>query len=399
MYIERDLTDWFHRLNSIYKAVAVVGPRQSGKTTFLRNQLPEGTSSLVRLDDESTKWMFNERFKDFETEYVKGKDITLLDEVHHLKDAGSKIKSLVDTEHRLWMTSSSETLLDKEVLSFLVGRITVLRLYPFNLPEFMRARGMRVHPPFIVEQMTWEHMRYGGYPRVVLTDDPDLKMTILNDLFETMLLKDVMKAFSIRDYPALERCARYLAATPGAIVSYEEMSGALEIDRRTLKRYLDALEKSYLITPVSPYFTNKAKELVKRPKVYFLDTGMRNAVLGHIDAAPEGRLFESYVLSELVKMGHRPRFWRTKNGVEVDFVVEKDHRPIPIEVKLKSDPGKVPRGMRSFIGTFKPKKALVMVHHGEFGTTKLEGCDVITTNVFDAREHLALAPSRSRGIL
>jgi predicted AAA+ superfamily ATPase len=399
MYVERDVTDWFHRLTSVYNALAVVGPRQSGKTTFLRNQLPEETSSLVLLDDERTKSLFNDHFKDFEAEHIRGKGISLLDEVHHLKDAGSKIKYLVDTGNRLWITSSSETLLDQEVLSHLVGRISVVRLYPFSLPEFMRAKGVKAHPPFVVEQMTREHIRYGGYPRVVLTEDLDLKMAILNDLFETMLLKDVMKAFAIRDYAALERCARYLAATPGGIVSYEEMSAAFSIDSRTLKRYLDALEKSYLITSVGPFFTNKTKELVKRPKIYYLDTGLRNAVLGHIDAEPDGRLFESYVLTELVKIGHKPRFWRTKMGAEVDFVVMKANRPLPIEVKLRSNPRTVPRGMRSFIDAFKPKQALVIVHSGETGTKTHGGCKVTTTNVLDAREHLSLPPSERRRIV
>ncbi len=291
------------------------------------------------------------------------------------------------------------TLLDKEVLSHLVGRISVVRLYPFSLPELLRAKGVKACPPFVVEQITREHMRYGGYPRVVLTDDPDLKTAILNDLFETMLLKDVMKAFAIRDYTALEGCARFLAATPGAIVSYEEMSAAFSIDSRTLKRYLDALEKSYLITFVRPFFTNKAKELVKRPKAYYLDTGMRNAVLGHADTEPDGRLFEGYVLTELVKMGHRPRFWRTKVGTEVDFVVMRANRPLPIEVKLQSNPRTVPQGLRSFIDAFKPKQALVIVHRGGSGTTRYQGCKVVTANAFDAREHLSLPTSERRRII
>lgn len=398
MYVERDITDWFHRLTSVYDALAVVGPRQSGKTTFLRKQLPERRSSFVLLDDERTKRLFNDHFKEFETDYIKGKDIALLDEVHHLKETGSKIKYLVDTGNKLWLTSSSETLLDREVLSYLVGRISVVRLYPFNLPELMRAKGVSAHPQFLVEQLTWEHMRYGGYPKVVLTDDPDLKMAILNDLFETMLLKDVMKPFSIRDYAALERCARYLASVLGALVKYEDMASVFGVDQRTLKRYLDALEKSYLITSVPPFFTNRSKELVKRPKVYYLDMGLRNAVLGNTEAEPDGRLFEGYVLTELVKMGHRPRFWRTKAGSEVDFVVMKGNRPIPIEVKLQSNPGAVPRGMRSFIGEFGPKLALVIVHRGPTGTKRHEGCRVVTTNALDAREHLSLPMSERRRI-
>jgi hypothetical protein len=136
---------------------------------------------------------------------------------------------------------------------------------------------------------------------------------------------------------------------------------------------------------IYPYIGKAGAELVG---VCDLDRAKKfyDAVLGALDV-PAGHVDRHRV------------FWRTKTGIEVDFVVEKDNRPIPIEAKLKSDPDRVPSGMRSFIGTFKPKKALVMVHHGEFGTTKFEGCDVITTNVFDARKHLALAPSRSRGIL
>jgi len=243
-----------------------------------------------------------------------------------------------------------------------VGRVSIIRLFPFNLNEYSRAKQKKSVTPAILRRLIWEHMTYGGYPKVVLTKDPEMKRTILWDLYETMLLKDVARTFNIDDIGALERLARYLSLNIGGILSYDSVSTALSISFQTLKKYLDALEKSYLILLITPYFTNKSKELSKQPKIYFIDTGLRNAVAKRFDTEPDGKLFENYVLSELLKMGFVPKYWRTKAKAEVDFVIEKDIGLIPIEVKLSAKPDKIPRSLRSFIHKYRPNKAIIVTY-------------------------------------
>jgi len=378
MYITRDIGPTFDRVFQVYDLIAVVGARQAGKTTFLKEHMKTHDASYVLFDDPDARALFDSDVKRFELQYVQGHDLTVLDEAQYCADAGPKLKYLVDSGRRLWITSSSETLLGRAVLSYLVGRVSVLRLYPFSLREFLRAKGVKVLAPQVTERSVWEHMLYGGYPKVVTTDDPELKRTILRDLYGTMLLKDVARTFSIDDVGALERCTNYLAANPGGIMSYSTVGSELNISYQTLRKYLDAMEKSYLITQIRPFFTNRAKELTKQPRVYFLDTGLRNAVAGSFSREPEGHLFENYVLTELVKMGFTPRYWRTKSKAEVDFIVEKDARIIPVEVKLRANPSKIGRSLRSFIATYGPENAMI-VGYGSSGTPmtqKNNGCTV-----------------------
>ena len=389
MYVDRSIKELFWKITHHYNLIALVGPRQAGKTTFLKQQINEvPSSSYLLFDDPDIRTLFEEDIKKFEFQYIEGQEPAILDEVHYCKDAGMKLKYLVDTSRRLWISSSSELILGTDVLSYLVGRVSVLRLYPFSLREFLSAKGQKVQTTAIMERMVWEHMSFGGYPKVVLTKEPEMKRILLRDLYETMLLKDVARSFSITDIRALETCARYLALGVGGVLSYDGVSNSLNISFRTLKKYLDAMEKSYLTFTVRPYFTNKQKEITKQPKVYFLDTGIRNMITKRFDSQPEGSLFENYVLSELVKMGFSPRYWRTKAKAEVDFVIEKEGKVVPIEVKLQAVPGKIGRSLRSFINSYEPEQAVVVVYKGKTGEMKLGGCRIRFVDVMGLWENL-----------
>ena len=154
-----------------------------------------------------------------------------------------------------------------------------MKLYPFSFDEFLLAQGQKMVTSNIIQRAIWEHMRYGGYPKVVLTKDAEMKRTILADLYETMLLKDIARTFAIDDIRTLEEFSKYLAHSIGNILSYGDFSSSLHVSFQTIKKYLDAMEKSYLIMRVYPYFTNKLKEIVKQPKLYFVDTGLRNTII------------------------------------------------------------------------------------------------------------------------
>ncbi|HEC92768.1 MAG TPA: ATP-binding protein, partial [Candidatus Atribacteria bacterium] len=308
MYVERSIKSKFDKISKNYNMVAVVGARQSGKTTFLRKQMENKNSSYILFDDPDARSLFEDDIKKFEKQFISGHDVSILDEVQYCKDAGRKLKYLVDSDHRLWITSSSEIILSKEILSFLVGRVSIIRLFPFSFKEFLAARRQKELTSKILERMIWEHATYGGYPKVVLTDDIDVKKIILSDLYETMLLKDVARTFSINDIRSLEEFSRYLAFSIGEIISYDKISSNLNISFQTVKKYLDAMEKSYLIYRVPPFFTNKKKEIVKQPKLYFVDTGLRNVISKKFEVNIDGKLFENYVLTELLKMGFTPKY-------------------------------------------------------------------------------------------
>jgi predicted AAA+ superfamily ATPase len=390
MYVNRDIKDDFEKIAAAYEIVALVGPRQAGKTTFLKERVKGINADYLMFDDPDVLELFNLDIKRFENQYLEGYELAALDEVQYGAEAGRKLKYLADKERKIWITSSSQTVLGKEVLSWLVGRVSVVQLYPFSLREFLRSRGIKEQTEKITKRAIWEHLTYGGYPKVVLTSDISMKRIILKDLYETMVLKDIAKTFSIDDIRSLETFCKYLSHSVGHMLIYGKVSSDLDLSFQTVKKYLDAMEKSYLIIRTLPFFTNKLKEITKQPKIYFIDTGLRNTISNDFPSkiGKKGKLFENYVLCELLKIGFTPKYWQTKSKAEVDFVVEEEAQVIPIEVKVNAPTRTVERSLRSFIRTYKPKLALVVFYDGIPSQTIIDGCKVIFTDVAHIRDIL-----------
>ncbi|RLI90419.1 MAG: AAA family ATPase, partial [Candidatus Altiarchaeales archaeon] len=126
MYVKRDIEEFFDKVAEVYKIVAIVGARQAGKTTLLRKKLNEEGGNYISLDDPDARELFNEDIKKFERQYIEKGKVTGIDEVQYGNDAGIKLKYLADKGDRLWVTSSSEIILGKDVLSYLVGRVSII---------------------------------------------------------------------------------------------------------------------------------------------------------------------------------------------------------------------------------------------------------------------------------
>ena len=214
-----------------------------------------------------------------------------------------------------------------------------------------------------------------------------LKKIILKDLYDTMILKDIAKTFLIENINSLEEFSRYLSLIIGGVISYENISKEINLSFQTIKKYLDAMEKSYLISRAKPFHTNKIKEITKQPKIYFIDTGLRNIIAKNFDVTPSGQLFENYVYSELLKFGFEPKYWRTKSGAEVDFVVDVDGQIIPIEVKAKAD-NKVSKSLRSFIDNYNPKRAFVVSYKNKQGKININNCEVMFLDILSLKKQL-----------
>lgn len=375
-YVERKIRNKFRKVSKNYLAVALVGARQAGKTTFLKSHMRKG-SSYVLFDDPDAREIFEEDIKKFENQYVKSYELSILDEVHYCKDAGKKIKYLIDKGHKIWLTSSSEIILSKEILSYLVGRISIFKLFPFSLSEFLRAKEYKEVTKKIINREVDEHILYGGYPRVVLNEDYEMKKIILKDLYQLMALKDIMRNFSIDDSDSFQKLVKYLSNNTGKLISYKNIAGRIDLSYKTIKRYLSAMEKGYLVTRIKPFFTNKLKEIIKQPKIYFLDLGIRNVIANNFKI--EGNIFENYVLTEIVKAGHTPKYWRSKSKAEVDFVINES---LPVEIKLKS-PDKTPKSLKSFIKIYGPKEAFIVFKNGEEKIEKINNCEVKFISIYN----------------
>lgn len=371
MFVKRELESVFKKLQIIYPVIALVGPRQAGKTTFLKEALVSEKNYLL-FDDPDVREIFDADIKSFEKQYLHKAEVSILDEVHVAKEPGQKLKYLADSGYKIWVTASSELLLSHEVLSFLVGRVSVLRLFPFNFTEYLTANNIYALTDQILLRETTEHIRYGGYPKVVTTTDLSLKKIILRDLYETMILKDIAKTFNLLDFSAIEKLTAYFAINTGGQVTIESLAQNVGISSPTIKKYLEAMEKSYLLHLVKPFYNNKTKELTKQPKVYFMDTGMRNSIRNNFNE--DGPGFENYVLTELVKHGFKPKYWRTKTKLEIDFVIEIGDTVIPVEVKISET--RIGSSFKSFINEYKPEIGYIVVLRGESINLEYEGCNI-----------------------
>jgi len=389
MYTERDIKGKFEKIAKSYAIIAVVGARQAGKTTFLKEHSKNLKSSYLLFDDPDIRVLFEEDIKKFEKQYIGEADIFIFDEVQYCKNAGRNLKYLADTGRKIWLTSSSEMILSKEVLSYLVGRVSILKLYPFSLNEFLKAKGQKEFNQKILERNIWEHILYGGYPKIVTSEEAEIKKIMLRDIYGTMILKDIAQTFSIEDIKSLEEFTKHLSLNVGGLFSYETILQDLKMSFKTAKKYLDAMEKSYLIAKISPFYKNKTKEITKQPKIYFIDTGLRNIIANSFENEPDGKLFENYVASELIKEGYTPKYWRTKSKAEVDFVLEKGNEIIPVEVKLKSS-DKIGKSLYSFIETYKPERAFIVSYKGESKKIKIKDCNIFFTDMINLKKSLRI---------
>ncbi len=384
MLVEREISNLFSKIAEVYPIVAVVGPRQAGKTTFLKEQLKKNDGVYLLFDDPDIRNIFDEDIKKFERQYLSSGKVVVFDEVNYASSAGKNLKYLADTGSKIWITSSSELILGQSVLSHLVGRVSIMRLFPFNNVEFLRYKNIYTENTKILSRELEEHIIYGGYPKVVTTSDIELKNIILRDLYETLLLKDIAYSFSIDDIASLEKFAYYLSVNTGTQLTYEAVSQTLGLTFLTIKKYLEAMEKSYFIFTVTPFFTNKNKEIAKQPKIYLADTGIRNMILK--TKVIDGKVFENYIASELVRYGFKPKYWRTKGQAEVDFIIENGKEIIPIEVKLSN--ANITNGLRSFIREYKPKIAFQITLNGEDSEYEYQDCLIKVVTIVKGFEEL-----------
>ena len=389
MYVQRNIARSFRDLAGAVKVIAVVGPRQSGKTTFLKHWSADFDARYVTFDDPDVREIFND-IKAFESEYISGNRVTILDEVQYGLDPGIKLKYLADRGHHLWITSSTETLLGISVLSHLVGRVSILRLYPFDQKEMALARGNTTMTDAIEKRLMDEHMQFGGLPGIIMQEKRDIKITLLRNLLETMLLKDVAGTFSISDLDSLWKLARLIALNVGSPLTKDRICSDLDLSFLTVKKYIEALTKSYLIAQVPPFYRNRNIEMKKQPRYYFLDMGLRNALINEFPATSDGRSFENYVISELIKSGFAPRYWRTKGGAEVDVVLELGREIVPIEIKTTLNRLKMERGFRSFLDKYSPDRAYMVGYHVKKEEALENGCRVKTVSMRDLLKELTV---------
>ena len=378
MYIERFLEGEIRKYIDKKEIIAVVGPRQSGKTTLLR-KIFEGLKNAVFLDfeDRETLELFNQDIKSFIELYVKNRDYIFIDEFQYAKDGGRQLKYIYDSHKiKIIVSGSSVSGLSINSIKYLVGRIFVFPLYPISFEEFLNFKEhilykniylkRNLSKPVIGKILPYFHefCLYGGYPRVAITEDKKEKETVLRNIYNTYFLKEVKEILNLPEDYKLSRLIHAFALQIGNIINYNELSGITGFKYADLLKHINVLEKTFICLISKPFYTNKRTELVKAPKIFFLDNGFRNIVIKnfqHIqNRQDKGPLYENFVASELAKSGFGVRYWRSKSKAEVDFVVEKNSKTIPIEIKAGLASPKLTKSFNSFIDRYKPKNSCML---------------------------------------
>jgi len=204
---------------------------------------------------------------------------------------------------------------------------------------------------------------YGGYPRVVLSSSDSEKETVIRNIFNTYLLREINQILNYSDEFKLTRLINALALQVGSTVNYNELSTLTGYNYKELLEALDILEKTFVVVRSVPFYKNKRLELAKSPKFFFIDNGFRNMAIKNFLPAPNrtdmGALNENFIAKELVKNGFPIRYWRTKSKAEVDFIVEDQGEIIPVEVKTTLNKPAVSRSFRSFLDKYSPSRGFI----------------------------------------
>lgn len=377
IYIERNLEGKIKKYLKRKEIIAIVGARQCGKTTLMKhifNGLKN--AKFITFEDREILEDFNNDVKLFIEKYVRGINFLFIDEFQYAKEGGKQLKFIYDTQDtKIIISGSSSIDLSVQGLKYLVGRIFIFTLTPLSFGEFLKYKDPSTYRLFgslhpSASAIRWtnkaydEYLLYGGYPEVALAKNEKERIEILKNIYNVYLLRDIREILQIADDSKLIKLIKALSLQMGNLINYQELSSLTEYSYPELKRYLNILRNTFICIESRPFFTNKRKELVKAPKFYFLDNGFRNVVIGnfqYLNERPDvGALNESFVASEIFKKEIQLNYWRTNAGAEVDFVVEKKSKMIPIEVKTKLNKPRYGKSMKNFISEYKSEKGFVL---------------------------------------
>jgi uncharacterized protein len=377
MYIKRFLEEEIVRYLKVKEIIAILGPRQSGKTTLMKQIFQTlSKASFISFEDREILELFIGDPKGFAEIHMKGFDYLFIDEFQYAKDGGKLLKFLYDQyDTKIIISGSSAPDLSVQSIKYLVGRIFVFHLYPLSFAEYVQFKDERAYNLFknatiseqsvtLINKLYNEFITYGGYPRVVISQDIREKEEVLKNIYNTYFLKEIKEILQLADDFKLSKLIKILSIQEGGIINYNDLSSSTGFTYPDLLKNLHILKKTFISIECRPFFTNKKKEVVKAPKIYFLDPGFRNTVLGNfqqIDRRTDfGALNEEFVASELFKKNIEPKYWRTKAGAEVDFIIENKGSIIPVEIKSSGSKAKLTRSFVNFLAEYKPEKAFLL---------------------------------------
>jgi hypothetical protein len=352
MYIKQKQLDHLGRALAPGKVVVIYGARRTGKTTLLQQFLRgvEEPYLLVNGEDITVQGYLASRSIERLSAFVGSSRLLVVDEAQKVPNIGENLKLIVDhiQEMRVIATGSSSFDLARSIGEPLTGRKTTLKLFPLAQLEIGQIEQRHQTDANLESRLI-----YGAYPEVVLTNDNRAREQYLRELIASYLYKDVLELDGIRHAAKISRLLQMIALQVGKEVSYAELGTGLGMSKNTIERYLDLLEKAFVIQKLSGFSRNLRSEITKNSRYYFLDNGIRNALINNFNPLDlrndVGELWENYLVMERFKrqeyrLEHANNyFWRTYSQKEIDLVEEREGKLFGFEMKWGAAGAKAPK--------------------------------------------------------
>lgn len=352
MYIQRLISDQIkNKILQSSKVVVMYGARQVGKTTLVDHLVNELPLRTLRIDAEDARYteVLSSKNVDRLKALLAGYQLVVIDEAQQIPEIGTTLKLIHDhiPEVRVIATGSSSFDLSNKVMEPLTGRHWSYTLYPISFGELAKENNA-----FELDQRLDDALIYGSYPETIVIPSLEEKKEYLNRLCSSYLFKDVLQIAQVRNSLKLRQLLKLLAYQIGNQVSLNEIGTRLDMNRDTVARYIDLLEKSFVVFRLSGLSRNLRNEVTKMDKIYFYDLGIRNSIIDTLkllnDRNDAGRLWENFLISERIKHNAYANnhgstyFWRLSTGAEIDFVEEKESQFHGYEFKWGDKQGKPP---------------------------------------------------------
>ncbi len=390
------------------EVIVIKGVRRSGKSTLLINEIKRLTTDgtdiknilFVNFEDQRFR-MFDEQtlledIKNVYLEYIKpiGNIVIMLDEVQNV--AGWEqwvLKEYELSSNHLYVTGSNSHLLGAEFGTALSGRYLDIEVFPLSFKEYLGFNGITIHSKaqLLHHKMTLQqhfnsYMRYGGFPKTVLQEDEALKKDTVKSYYDSILLKDIVARYKLKNYQVLNELALFLLSNNATINAYNKLKNHFSSSFDTIRDYVEYLRNSYMILSIPKFDYSLKKQIANPQKFYAIDTGFSNVVSFNI-SQKIGANLENIIFLELKRRGKEIYYYKTEKGREVDFLIENEDftELIQVSVTLGKEETRH-RELRVFSEANKELRGEIKAMIITFDSSEVityDGCEVEIINVFD----------------
>ena len=355
------------------KVIVLYGPRQVGKTTLVKDLLATTSlrSKFINADELIYREALASQSRQTLGEVLGDAELLVIDEAQRVPEIGLNLKILIDSypHATILATGSASFDLANKISEPLTGRKLTFTLYPISYPELKLSLGALEARAQLERWLVW-----GSYPAIVTTDNPTFRERLLGELVGSYLYRDILELEGVRRPEKIVDLLRLLAFQIGQEISIAEIATSLALNRQTVERYLDLLEKVFVVFRVGGFSRNLRKEVTKNPRYYFFDNGVRNSLIQNFNPLglrnDVGQLWENYLLIERRKANQiagravNAYFWRTYDQKEIDSIEEYDGKIHGYEFKWQS--GDIRRATRTEFLDAYPDSELTTVRQGNF---------------------------------